>query len=115
LREHATLTVTAQEADSPIEGNVLASGDDEEDRRAEDEVRSSLEFTVWAWATVTVTAELAGFKGRDYLGACSYASEDAFRVDGDYIDMIDFALGSLADEIISAKVSITALAEILAE
>jgi hypothetical protein len=72
---------------TPLEGNVLASGNDAEDKAAEDGVRQQLEAgNEWAWCTVKVTAEIPGteFKGVDYLGCCSYKSLENFIECNDY-------------------------------
>lgn len=81
---------------TPLKGNVLASGDDEEDRRAEDWVREQLEAgNEWAWCVVKVSATLGDFEGIDYLGVCSYESEQDFKDSGYYDDMKAEALASL--------------------
>lgn len=74
--------------DTPIEGNVLASGDDEEDRKAEQSVKDQLAMgNDWAWCGVEVRGSLAGITLNDYLGCCSYASREDFTVSSnDYYD-----------------------------
>ena len=82
--------------DLPVRGNAMASGDDAFDREVEDGVLARLDAgDVWAWASVEVTAEWEGVTGRDYLGACSYASEDDFCASGGYFE--DMKAGALAD------------------
>ena len=76
----------------PVRGNALASGDDAADREYEDEILARLDAgDVWAWAAVTVIAEVDGFEGRDRLGCCSYASEAHFRSPGGYFDDMKIA------------------------
>jgi len=99
--DEVTFTVTAQQDDAPVRGNALASGDEAEDRRAEDEIIARLDNgDVWAWAQVTVTATdpAAGLTGNTYLGACNYASEADFRTDGYFSDLCDEALAELNAE-----------------
>lgn len=102
--DEVTYTLDVQPEDIPVRGNALASGDDEEDRRAEDEIIERLEAgDVWAWASVVVRAEWNGFVGRDYLGGCSYANEDDFKAPGGYYDdMKQQALDDLHREVRSA-------------
>lgn len=78
--------------DISIEGNVLASGNSDEDRKAEQWVRDSLESgNEWAWCSVKVTAyiDLPGLdlEESDYLGACSYKSQRDFEKGGYFEDM----------------------------
>lgn len=72
--------------DLDIEGNVLASGDDEADRNAEEWVRNEVERgNVWAWACVIVTAKWAGFEGWDTLGGVSCKKAEDFDQFGDLV------------------------------
>lgn len=111
LRREAQITVHAREDDIPVRGNALASGDDAEDKRCEDAILERLERgDVWAWACVEVRASWDLYDGSDYLGACSYDSEEDFRQQGDYFDdMVDEALEVLAGRIESAANGIDGL------
>lgn len=85
-----------QEDDIPVRGNVLASGDDKQDKEAEDEIIARLESgDVWAWACVTVTAKWKNFEGFDTLGCCSYTDEADFKEGDYYQDMKVSALKEL--------------------
>ena len=87
---------------TPIEGNAMASGDDEADREAEQWIHRQLDNgNDWAWCTVRVTAEFEGLLGDDYLGCCSYKSEDDFKQPGGYYD--DMKACALAE--LNAKLS----------
>ena len=82
--------------DTPVRGNVLASGNDAEDKEAEDEVLRRLDNgDVWAWACVQVKVTYQGISESVFLGGCSYENENAFRKDGYYQDMVNEALGEL--------------------
>ena len=71
-----------------IKGNVMASGDDAVDRKAEQRVRNRLaRGNDWAWCTVKVTAWCDGLSASDYLGCCSYHSQEDFEKDGYFKDM----------------------------
>ena len=81
--------LTCEPEDMPIEGNAMASGDDEEDRKAEQWIKDQLDSgNEWAWCIAKVTARYPGlpFEGVDYLGACSYRSKEEFMAPGDYYD-----------------------------
>lgn len=92
----------------PVRGNAIASGDDAEDKRVEDEILSRLNCgDIWAWGTVKVTALWNGFEGVDYLGGCSYRDEEDFKQPGGYFeDMKRQALADLKSNIkeLQAKV-----------
>lgn len=59
------------------------------------DVRAAAEHNVWAWCAVKVTVTWESLTGRAYLGGCSYDSEDAFRGDGYFADMIEEARSDL--------------------
>ena len=110
--ESVTYTLSVEPEYIPLEGNVLASGDDAEDTAAENAVRNELEAgNEWAWCVVTVTASHPGlpFVGRDTLGACSYASEDDFTQPGGYYD--DMKAEALRDLLSQVEDVRTALCE----
>jgi hypothetical protein len=91
-----------------LEGNVLASGDDAEDRAAEEDVRVELEAgNPWAWCCVRVSVGWGELVGDDYLGGCSYASEEDFRVGGYYADMCAEARRQLLEQLRDAQVDAT--------
>lgn len=85
--DEVTYTLECSPEDIPVRGNAMASGDDEADRADEDRIIADLESgNEWAWCCAKVTAEWNGFEGKDYLGGCSYASEDDFKRPGGYYD-----------------------------
>ena len=86
--------------DMSVRGNAIASGDDDHDRMVEDKIIEELEWNEWAWCTVRVVARWEGFEGNDYLGGCSYKSEEDFCTpDGYYPDMKARALEALNEEV----------------
>lgn len=89
--------------DIPVEGNAMASGDDSVDQAVEQQIVDQLESgNEWAWCTVRVTARIADIPvtGEDYLGCCSYASEEEFCQPGGYFnDMKDVALSDLLEKL----------------
>jgi hypothetical protein len=94
-------SLECQPEDILIEGNAMASGDDEVDRQAEQWVKDQLNRgNEWAWCYVRVVATWAApngetFTGAAGLGACSYESEKDFREGGYYPDLCDEALADL--------------------
>ena len=112
LREdEVTFEVLCELDHISIKGNVLASGDDEEDQAAEDWVAQQIESgNAWAWGIVTVRASWEGFTGRDTLGGCSYRSREEFMgLDGYYPDMRTAALADLNRNIRMADASLRQL------
>jgi hypothetical protein len=64
----------------PVRGNAMSSGNEDFDRKAEDEILADLDRgNVWAWADAEVVASWNGFSGSVRLGCCSYKSEEDFR------------------------------------
>lgn len=88
-------TIECLPEDMPVRGNALASGDDEEDRKAENAVLAALECNPWAWCLVRVRAWAGSVYGEDYLGCCSYESEEDFKRGGYWEDMQANALSDL--------------------
>ena len=108
-------TITPEQDDVSVRGNVIDSGDPEQDRRDEDDILARLDQgDVWAWAVVKVEARVtiagATFVGKDYLGACSYEGESDFTKEGGYWDDMkaqayaDLRV-SLADAVARGKVA----------
>lgn len=94
--EEVTFELKVEQEDTPLRGNVLASGDDEADAGAENDVRKALDAgNIWVWCTTTVIARWNGFEGRDNLGCCSYGSEEEFRQDDCYESLKQSALDNL--------------------
>jgi len=89
----------------PIKGNVSAI-DEKIDRECEERVISSLESgNLWAWCCVKVTAFIDGIdlEGVDYLGGCSYKSENDFKRGGYWKDMKQQAKNDLLTQIEKIK------------
>lgn len=85
------VALSVEPSDVPIRGNVFASGDDEADRRAEEQVERDLaDGNVWAWADASVVATCPGCQknGASYLGAISALDEAWFTASGYYDDMV---------------------------
>jgi hypothetical protein len=96
MRETRKLTVAdvewalvAEPEDCPVKGNALASGDDAEDKAAEDAILADLESgNQWAWCHVVLTGSFKHLKTLSMLGCCSYSGEDDFKAEGGpYQDM----------------------------
>jgi len=88
--------------ETQIEGNASAINEETDARIAAD-IRERLENgNQWAWCTVRVTASIEGITlvGENYLGCCSYESEDDFCAEGGYFeDMKSEAKAELLEKI----------------
>jgi hypothetical protein len=63
--------------DAPIEGNAMASGDDEFDAKVEAEINERLERgDVTAWCVVHAIAETDAFSGDAYLAGCTLSPDE---------------------------------------
>jgi hypothetical protein len=81
-----TFTIECEDEDMPVRG-AFASGDDEADLEDEKRILAELERgNNWAWCCVHVRASWRDFHGDDYLGGCSYASQEDFESNGGYLD-----------------------------
>lgn len=87
----------------PVIGNAIDSGDKEYDNEVETAILEDLEHNEWAWCCVRVVASWRGIEGDDYLGACSYSSEEEFMKEGYYEDMKERAYEDLIDQLQSLK------------
>jgi hypothetical protein len=108
-----TFTLDVMEEQIPVRGNALASGDDVEDKRYEDEIIRRLENgDVWAWACVKVTAHWNDFYGDDSLGCCSYENEEQFKQPGGYYDDMKIAaLNRLNEKVTQIRTQLALLDE----
>ena len=90
--------------DTPVRGNLVVSGDDDQDEADEDKVIEDLEHNPWAWCCVRVTGRWMGLEASDFLGCCSYESEADFRRSGGYYqgmqDIIRGELQQMAEKIV---------------
>ena len=91
------ITLTCEEEYERVRGNAMASGDDAVDKECEDSIIADLESgNPWAWCCAHVIVTWYGFKGEDYLGMCSYKSEEDFREPGGYFDdMVQTAIDQI--------------------
>jgi hypothetical protein len=107
------ITLVAEEEDMGVRGNYMASGDEEQDREDEDNIIADYESgNLWAWCVAHVTVRpkdgrIATFSGDDYLGGCSYASEQDFKEGGYYEDMVNTALSELNDRLRLVREALT--------
>lgn len=86
-------TLVAEAEDTPIRGNALASGDEEEDKRTEDNIIIDLENgNEWAWCFAVLTGQYKGLRATEVLGCCSYADEADFKQPGGYYDDMQQAI-----------------------
>lgn len=101
IAREATVTLTCAAEDLQIEGNALASGNDEWDREQEQWIRDQLDGgNEWAWCCARVDVEWEGFKETEYLGACSYKSRADFIACGERETMASEATARLADRLV---------------
>ena len=110
LKDVATIEFQALEEDTPVRGNAMDGGDGALDKQVEDEIIARLNrCDIYSWFIAKVTARYGFFSGRDYLGGCSYDSEEQFKISGYYEDMRDAAIADLAQQIIEThyQVSVT--------
>jgi len=102
LARLASITLSAEPEETPIEGNACATGD----AALDDETNALIRFRLasggeWAWCTAVVTATYDGVEAVQTLGCCSYGDEGDFkRGSGYYGDMRRAALAELHTKLI---------------
>lgn len=95
MKPQVNYTVRIEPETVPVKGNASAL-DPATDRLTEKWIGEELaRGNQWAWCAVVVKAEYAGYVGFDYLGCCSYASEEDFRASVYFEDMKQEAFGNL--------------------
>jgi len=73
-----TFTHELQDEDLRVEGNAMASGDEDTDREANAWIYDQLQRgNNAAWCCLAVTATWGPYQETSYLGCCSYESEKA--------------------------------------
>lgn len=109
--EDVEFIIECQEEFVPVQGNAMVSGDDAVDKEVEDKIINDFNSgNLWAWCTVRVAAKWKEFEGDDYLGCCSYNSEEEFKSDGYFKDMKQNALDELNKNI---SLTVTNLRELI--
>jgi hypothetical protein len=79
-------------------------------------VLKAAKSNVWAWCSVTVTAEWMGWKGRAHLGGCSYKDEADFSGPDGYLpQMVEEAIDDLNKALESAAALLDTLSPPLPE
>ena len=79
--------------DWPEIAGSFASGDDKADRKQVKKIQNRLDAgDEWAWFGCSVIAKCDGYEEcSDWLGGCSYASEEDFKASDYYKEMCDQA------------------------
>lgn len=109
LKSVARIEIIVHPEEMPIEGNASALGD-EEDTRIANDIRRQLECgNDYAWCTIEVRVSYGGITGRDFLGCCSYASEEEFKKDVYYADMLNSAFNDWVDQAVDIFQAVSAL------
>lgn len=94
------ITVYTEPEEIPIRGNAISSGDTEFDRQAEDDIIKRYNAgDELAWCQVRVEAEARGFKHIEYLGACSFESQNDIATDEILPDMANEAVNGLKKDL----------------
>lgn len=96
-----TYTVSAEVEEEDPYGNVIACGDENDDRAEAERVKAEVRAgDVWEWASVTVSCTHTEHDGvgKDLLGCCSYDSKAEFVQDGYYADMKASAYRDLLEQ-----------------
>ncbi len=118
LNKNAEITFEALEETIQVRGNAIASGNEEEDKKVEDEIIARLNNgDISAWFCAHVKATFDKWEGDDFLGCCSYQnlSTDFLNDDGHYADMKKEAIENLADEIERASKTVELIEDSIAE
>lgn len=70
------------------------------EKECDDLYSESVGSNIWKWCTVSVKGTYKGLESIDYLGACSYESEEDFvKTSGYYEDMQNTVLSDLQNQV----------------
>lgn len=98
-KDDVKFSILCVSEDALIEGNYSAI-DEETDRKTAEWIRKELDNgNIWAWANVCVKCDYYGLQTTEWLGYCSYKSEEDFKESGYYENMKKAALKAMQDEI----------------
>lgn len=118
-----TYTLTVDQEDIEIKGNVLASGNEDDDRKAEEWTYHELERgNIFAWCWARVVAKADGFEGSDSLGCISCRGREEFErlflpdLKTNALDDLRRVLkATIKDAVPEAKLRVTAARAVLAQ
>lgn len=105
------ISIHCEAEDIPVRGNLVDSGDAEQDKEMEDEVLDRLnDGDEWAWCSIEVRATHKGIYASEYLGGCSYVGErDFVKNSGYYEDMVQRAIEGLQSVLDAQAATVAAL------
>lgn len=83
-----TIEVIHHDEDQPVHGDI-------DDECAAYIKREIADGNAWAWCMIEVKVTVGSISASSYLGGCSYSSEEEFRADSYYPDMVREAIESL--------------------
>lgn len=90
--------------------NCFALDDPEEEAKLVQEILDKFERNVWAWCCIRVRVAWNGHYADEYLGCCSYESEEDFVAsDYYYPHMVDAALKELNKDLQAEYAQLQAL------
>ncbi len=100
-KEDVEITIECLPEHVPVHGNVMASGDNIQDKETEDHIVQQLETgNEWAWCIIKVTAKWHNLESTTHLGGCSYKSEEDFtQEEGYYDDMVQEVIDNLNQQV----------------
>lgn len=106
IKDDVSYSIKIYPEDIPIKGYASCI-DPKTDLEVEQAIIEQLESgNQWAWCSVEVIAEYKGLTASDYLGCCSYESEDDFKQAGGYYDdMKQIAFEQLVENLQELQVS----------
>jgi hypothetical protein len=100
VAKRSTITVECLPEDAPIVGNASAI-DPITDAQIAEQIAFSLGCgNPWAWCCVKVCARYLELESSEYLGCCSYVSEQDYREGGYFEDMVATARSGLVDQLL---------------
>lgn len=114
-KDEVEFTVELESEYTEVRGNVLASGDDEEDKAAEDEILDRLNRDdLSAWCCIVIKAEWNGHTGATNLGCvsleetntgseCQQLTESFAEYNGMYDQALEDLNQTIANSIAAAK------------
>ncbi len=100
--DEVDFTIECLPEQTQIEGNAIASGDEDLDNETNASIRAQLDRgNEWAWCCVRVIGRWEDLEADTYLGCCSYRSRKDFESEQYCADMKDEVLDQLNAQIVN--------------
>jgi len=101
VEENITFEIECLPEHMHPEGMAICSGDEDYDRQVVAKILEDLENgNEWSWCVVKVSGSVNGVSSEEYLGGCSYESQESFENDLYCEDMKSSVIDEITKELL---------------